>query len=78
MKGLLGKAKDFWSYWVDKAKFWLQLHDTDTKIAIPGKEEQVWKQTFHRDLKPYFTLENMDSDKVLTAVNSSLQLKGMF
>ena len=78
-KGPLEKAKDFWSYWVDKAKkFWLRLDDTDTQIAIPGKEEQVWKQTSYPDNPDYFTLENMDSDKVLTAVNGSLQLKGMF
>ena len=80
-KGLLEKAKDFWSYWEDRAKkFWLGLDDTDsdTKIAIPGKEEQVWKKTDLRDYPGYFTLENMDSDKVLTDVNGMLQLKGMF
>jgi hypothetical protein len=80
-KGVLEKAKDFWSHWVDRAKkFWLRLGDSDgdTKIAIPGKKEQVWKKTDLRDYPSYFTLENMDSDKVLTDVNGILQLKGMF
>ena len=82
-KGLLEtakeKAEDFWSYLVNKTKkFWLRLDDTDTKIAIPGTKEQVWKKTDLRDYPGYFTLENMASDKVLTDVNGSLQLKGMF
>ena len=80
-KGIVEKAKDFWSYWTDRAKkFWLRLDDSDSdnKIAIPGEKEQVWKKTDLRDYPGYFTLENMDSDKVLTDVNGSLHLKGMF
>ena len=62
----------------NETKFWLRWDDEETNIVIPGKEEQVWKQTSYPDNPDYFTLENMDSDKVLTAVNGSLQLEGMF
>ena len=58
-------------------KFWLNWNDIGSgDTVVPGGEEQVWKKTDQPSSGGYFTLENTDSGKVLTAVNGSFQVKG--
>ena len=72
-------VQKFWPELVDIEKFWLQWDEEDTNnypVIAGVKNDVFWKKTAQPG--GYFTLENPKTDFVLTAVKSSLQIKGMF
>ena len=78
-KGVIKKAGDALKKVAKKIYNYVVAFGQGNDVGVLGDgKEQLWKKTVEPSSGGYFTLENLEAQKVLTAVDGSFQLRSTF